>query len=111
MKAVLTSIFACSALPTAAFECNFATECYENEACTDSTFTLEADIEAQEIATEFGELIIVAVKSEENLMTLFATGPGAEYLMSLTPDAARLTTHVNDGPQSITYLGQCTGAF
>ena len=41
----------------------------------------------------------------------FATGAGAEYLLSLTPTAARLTAHNNSGPEVISYLGKCEGAF
>ena len=101
------------ALPGAAlaYPCSFTIECYEAEACTAAQFTLDVNIPAKALTTEYGDLVIVAVKEIAGLTTLFATGEGAEYLLSITPAAARLSTHANDGPQAITYLGTCEGAF
>ena len=94
-----------------AFLCTFQTECYEDEACGETTFAAEVDVKGEKLVTEFGDLIIVAVKKRPALMTLFATGDGAEYLLSITPKAARLSPHANEGPQVISYLGSCEGAF
>ncbi|MDQ2092768.1 hypothetical protein [Rhodalgimonas zhirmunskyi] len=95
----------------AAFTCRFTAECYEQEACGESTFTLTADLANERIATEFGDLIVVAVKREPGIKTLFATGEGAEYLMSVTPQGARLSSQLNKGPEVLTYFGACEGAF
>lgn len=94
-----------------AFPCDFTTECYEAEACTESTFALDVDVEAQAISTEFGEITIVAIREQDELISVFGSGTGAEYLLSITPEAARLSTHMNDGPEAIQYLGTCEGAF
>lgn len=94
-----------------AFPCSFTTECYESEPCAASDFAFEVDVEAKRMITDYGDITIVAVKETGRLTTLFATGAGAEYMLSLTPQAARLSTHSNEGPAAITYLGQCTGAF
>lgn len=106
-------IWALIAIPGtgAAFECSFDKECYEAEVCGKSAFTLAVDIKAKKITSDVGDLIIVAVKEARGLKTMFATGQGAEYLLSLTPKAARLSAQSNDGPQVITYLGICKGAF
>ncbi|MDF1668985.1 MAG: hypothetical protein P1U83_05160 [Roseovarius sp.] len=101
----------CLASPLWAFSCGFETECIEAEACAKTDFLLEVLIEDQIISTEFGDLTIVAVKEREALITLFATGDGAEYLMSVTPKAARLSSQMNAGPVSVSYLGLCEGAF
>ena len=94
-----------------AFECNFTTECYEAEACGETNFALTVDIEGKKLVTEFGDITLFAVKELPTLKTLFATGEGAEYLLSVTRKTARLTTHANEGPQVISYLGSCEGAF
>ncbi len=93
------------------YVCVFETECYENETCTGADFRVEVDIPAKAVSTEFGDLVIVAVKETGRLITMFATGEGAEHMLSLTPRAARLTSHANDGPQAISYFGRCEGAF
>ena len=99
------------ASPALAFECSFDTECMETEACADSAFLVDVLVDDKILSTEFGDLTIVAIKQDTAFMALFATGSGAEYMMSVTPDAARLTTHINEGPMSITYLGHCKEAF
>ncbi len=91
--------------------CTFTTECFEADACTEANFAAEVAVENERISTEFGDLTIVAVKRTPANLTLFATGDGAEYLLSVTPQAARLTTHANEGPMVISYLGTCEGAF
>lgn len=93
------------------YPCVFETECFEDESCISADFRVEVDIADQAIMTEFGDLVIVAVKETGRLTTMFATGEGSEYMLSLTPRGARMTSHANDGPQVISYLGRCEGAF
>lgn len=111
MKAALHILAICLAGPALAISCGFDTECYEAQDCGESDFSAEVLLEEQIIATAFGDLIIVAVKQAETLITLFATGTGAEYLMSIGPEASRLSVHMNEGPVAMTYMGQCEGAF
>ena len=105
---LLAPLMASAAL---AYPCTFHTECFESDACAESTFVAEVLLEDEAISTEFGDLTIVAAKQAEALTTIFATGNGAEYLLSVSPTAARLSTHMNDGPLSVTYHGICEGAF
>lgn len=111
MRYVIAVLAATFATQASAYTCQFTTECYENAACEVADFNIDVMIEDKEIVTEFGELTLVAVKETGRLTTIFATGDGAEYLLSLSAKAARFTSHANDGPQSITYLGTCAGAF
>ncbi|PIE12545.1 MAG: hypothetical protein CSA70_09535 [Rhodobacterales bacterium] len=97
--------------PALAFPCSFPTECYEAEACGDAGFAIDVNLAEKRVSTEFGDLTILTVTRTDSLITLFASGSGAAYLMSTTRDTARLSTHSNDGPQVITYLGHCNGAF
>lgn len=107
IRAVATAALA--ALPGMAqgFECRFETECYEAEPCTESAFNIEVDIEGEKIVTDYGDLTIIAVKKLPTVTTLFATGMGAEYMLSATLAQARLSTHNNAGPEVLTYLGRC----
>ncbi len=111
MKYVLAGAICLLPCFAQAFPCQFTTECYEAEACSATAFNIEVDIDAKVISTDFGDLTIVAIKEARNLTTGFATGAGAEYMISLTPTGARITTHNNSGPEAITYLGTCEGAF
>ena len=94
-----------------AFPCDFTTECQEAEACTESAFALDVDVEAQAMSTQSGEITIVAIREQDALISIFGSGAGAEYMLSVTPEAARLSTHMNDGPRAIQHLGTCEGAF
>lgn len=100
-----------AASPALAFLCSFQTECYEDNACAPSTFMLEVQLDENSISTEAGDWIIVARKTEPALITMFAAAKGTEYLISITPEAARLSGHLNAGPRAIQYLGTCEGAF
>ena len=93
------------------FDCTFTTECFESEACADSSFTTEVSVENSKITTEFGDLEITAIEQTPDTKVLFAKGDGAAYLLSVTPEAARLTTQISAGPIVVSYLGACEGAF
>ena len=89
------------------YSCNFDTECYEDEACAESGFNVEVRGDEQKIATDFGTFPILAIRDEGEGITVFVNSDGAVYLLSASDSAARFTAHLTDGPQSITYLGQC----
>ncbi|QGX98571.1 hypothetical protein EI983_09890 [Roseovarius faecimaris] len=100
-----------SAAPAQAFNCLFDTECYEAEGCAASNFDIDVSTEDKTLSAAFGDLTILAIKRSESLVTLFATGGGAEYMLSATPEAARLSVQMNQGPLVLSYLGICEGAF
>ena len=91
----------------ASYSCNFETECYEDEPCRDSRFTVDVYDMEQKIVTEFGEFPILAIRDEPGLLTVFVHAPGSVYLLSSSADTARFTTHITQGPQVISYLGHC----
>lgn len=111
MRFFLPLLLLAVAAPAAAYECTFAQECYEAEACGESTFALDVLVEDQILSAEFGEVKIVAIREKSDLVSIFGSGEGAEYMLSISKTAARLSAHLNDGPQAITYLGTCEGAF
>jgi len=98
-------------MPALAQECTFTSECYEAESCQDTSFSVSVDMNNEKLVTDFGDLTIVATKTDGGATTIFATGDGAEYLMSRNANAARLSTHMTEGPEVITYLGTCEGKF
>lgn len=110
-RAVFITAALMAASQAQSYACVFDTECFEEDSCIRTDLRVRVDIPAQAITTEFDELVIVAVKETGRLTTVFATGEGAEYLLSLSPRAARFTSHANDGPQVISYLGRCEDAF
>lgn len=95
----------------AAFTCSFNVECYEQEACSSADFSIGVNEADKEIATDFGDLRIVAIRELKDAVTVFANGSGGVYLLSVTEDGARFTAHVGDKPEAITYSGTCEGAF
>ncbi|WP_368183601.1 hypothetical protein [Aestuariibius sp. HNIBRBA575] len=102
-------VFATPAL--ADYSCAFDRECVDADACAATDFTVDVQKTASILGTVFGDLMIIASKGDDNLHTYIAAGDGADYLMSVTPNGAIFTTHIADGPMSITYLGTCQGAF
>lgn len=95
------------AAPAFATVCAFETECFETDACGDSAFSLTIADDHMTIDTEFGSLDVVNRIYEGDQQSIFATGPGATYLLTSTPDGARLTTHMMDGPMTVSYIGTC----
>lgn len=103
MTAGLIALTATPAL--AGTTCTFALECYEAEACAESTFTL--DVTETGFSSLFGDMEILNQDSDAYSATYYAMGPGARYLLSTAPDGgARFTVHTV-GPQVVSYLGQC----
>ncbi|GIT91777.1 hypothetical protein JANAI62_22340 [Jannaschia pagri] len=97
-------LLASIASPASAQICTFQTECLEDETCMDSTFSVDVSEEA--IATEFGDLDIVARVDGR----LVAEGQGMTILFTRAEDgAARASIHMA-GPAVITYFGTCEGA-
>lgn len=89
------------------YSCNFDQECYDSESCADSDFNVEVRGSDEKIATDFGTFPILALRDEPGVLTVFVTSEGAVYLLSASDTAARFTAHITDGPQSVTYLGNC----
>ena len=96
-----------SAVAASDYSCNFNTECYESEACAESDFTVEVRNGENKFVTDFGTFPILAKRETDEILTVFVHTDGAVYLLSSNARQSRLTVHITDGPQSLTYLGQC----
>lgn len=107
-KALTTTCIAVTfASQAAAFECTFTTECFETDSCSDTQFSMDVDVPLQTVTTDFGDLGVVAVQSKDGNFILFASGDGAEYMLTTNEGGARLSTHLTDGPMVVTYHGRC----
>jgi len=112
----LVAILAFSTMGTSAFaasQCTFTTECYEAEPCQDTTFGLTfragtGGPNEMELVTD-AETIGVAVGGNGQIAHLAGMTKTGFYVLTLASanGAARFTTHLADGPQTITYLGSC----
>lgn len=86
--------------------CSFTTECFEAEACQDSSLSLElVDGDPMTIVTEFGDFEVLGFHDDAWL----ARGAGMTLLLTrgLSGDA-RASFHL-EGPMVTTYLGSCGG--
>jgi hypothetical protein len=99
------------AAPAQAFSCLFDTECLETNGCHETEFLMDVLAGDTAASTNFGELDIVAINQGENLVTLYARRRGTHYMITVTPDGARMSAQVHDGPLVFSYLGQCEGVF
>ena len=107
--------FVFAAAAHAASECAFATECYETEPCTGTSFGLTfragtGGPDELELVTD-AETIGVAVGGNGKvayLAGMSASGGGFHVLTVMAGTGeARYTAHIGDGPQVVTYLGRC----
>ena len=89
------------------YSCDFNVECYESEACAESDFTVEIRQGEDKMVTDFGTFPILAKRESDTILTVFVHTDGAVYLLSNGVRGARLTVHITDGPQTLTYLGIC----
>ena len=103
--AALTLCFGVVPALATEYSCTFGTECYEDEACSDTAFKVA--VRDQDIVTDFGTFPVLALREQPGRLTAFVQSEGAVYLLSASDKTARFTAHISDGPQSITYLGQC----
>ncbi|WP_095589654.1 hypothetical protein [Actibacterium ureilyticum] len=106
MKPVLTVLAALAALPAAARDCTFATECFEAEACADTQFSVTISDDGTTLVTDFGDLAVVFADGP----VLVAQDANATYLLTDLPEGARLSTQMTGSPMVVTYLGQCEAA-
>ena len=103
MKPVLTVLAVLTALPAAAGDCTFTTECFEAEACAQTQFSVTISDDAATLVTDFGDLAVVFAEGP----VLVAQDANATYLLTTLPEGARLSTQMTGSPMVVTYLGQC----
>lgn len=120
MKITLYSVvFACISQAALAdvMTCRFNTECYEDEACIDTSYNVQFERKVPAATewtlwTDFGSFdATVTEASAKAGVTVIAQGAGMSQLFVIAPDGmARHASVLADGPQIISYLGEC-GVF
>lgn len=93
-------------------QCDFATECYETEACDGSalSFRLSAGESAGEVLMRSpGETVSGRVGGSDATSLIWkAETESAAHLLSWGADgSARYSVHLLLGPEVVTYHGQC----
>ena len=100
-------------------QCVFASECFETESCSDTTFTFdlngaagglaESDMVVQtQLTSEIGDAELLGVRSGKAL-SLAGGSFEAGHLLTIAEDgSARYTLHYADGPMTISYIGECS---
>ena len=94
--------------------CTFTTECFEDEACAETQFTVAIE------AGTLGPDDIVLVTEAETVHGAIAgagsvdrghfigIGQGAVHMLTVDGASdARYTTHIAEGPMSVSYIGAC----
>ncbi len=104
----LAFIFGLGTGPALALQCTFTTECFETDSCQDTEFSVSLDFPNHTFSTDFGDLDVVAISKTPSLLTVFANGEGANYMLTVAEADARFATHMTDGPMMVSYQGTCT---
>ena len=100
-----------------AMTCQFDLECYEGEACQETTFEFELKGLAGGLTPD-ALAAVVDMESDLGNEKLLGTVAGdvtllsggavqARHMLSMSGQAARYTLHFSDGPVVISYLGAC----
>ncbi|QDY69068.1 hypothetical protein [Qingshengfaniella alkalisoli] len=98
--------------PPIQLSCSFETECFEDEDCAESTFSLsltgEVGITDAQLLSD-SETITgsLAATPAGGLAFLGITGPAVHLLSKGEDFTARYTVHLTNGPMVISYLGRC----
>lgn len=101
-----------------ALVCNFTTECFDADTCTDAAFeptltgraggmSLQDMVAQVKFSSEAGDADLLGLRSDD-AMSLSGGTFEARHLLTINKDgAARYTVHYADGPMAISYLGIC----
>ncbi len=85
--------------------CTFTTECFENEACTESTFSMA--IEGNTLVTDAETISVTSGGSDTKGVFVGYTESAFHVLTREKGGAARYSTHIFDGVLMVNYLGTC----
>ncbi|WP_107844274.1 hypothetical protein [Litoreibacter ponti] len=102
-------VAACLATPAYAVNCTFTTECFESEACAETSYeiAIEQDGEATKLVS-VAETIPVSRGGSDSARVYVGVTDSAFHLLSRNADGnARYTTHMYQGPMVVSYLGTC----
>ncbi|MCY4179342.1 MAG: hypothetical protein OXC60_16605 [Litoreibacter sp.] len=95
------------ASPALAETCTFTLECYEGEACADTSYEIEIDLDNAQLITPSGN-IAVNIGGSPTLNVFAGFTQSAFHTMTRAKEGeARYSVHLFDGPQMVNYMGSC----
>ena len=106
-RAIFAAVLALCAGPALALECTFTTECMEAEACGETEFSASFATDDEALVTDFGDLSIESIVEDEDQITVFATGEGANYMLTVVENDGRMAVHMTEDSMMINYTGMC----
>ncbi|WP_143104110.1 hypothetical protein [Poseidonocella sedimentorum] len=96
-----------------AFSCRFETECFESEACAETSFELSLSTEITgdaELVTDAETVGGIASRAPETTLFFNGNNENGSHLLTISHGAARYSVQYYAGPMVITYLGACEEA-
>jgi len=98
-------------LAAASHQCNFTTECFEDEACSDTAFSVTIQqTDGKTTLVSDAETIAVSIGGSDSVKVYVGVTDSAFHLLTRTSEgASRYSTHLFEGPLMINYLGTCEG--
>ena len=94
-----------AAMPAMADTCAFSVECFEEDACAETSFTME--VTDAEFITD-AETIGMKKSGSETTRVFFGETVSAVHMLTVGPQGdARYSVHLFDEPMMINYAGSC----
>ena len=101
-----------------AMMCEFKSECYETESCSETQYSIDLEGETSgletdamiasiQLSSDIGTEDLVGVVQDETTSLSGGTFAARHFLTIAPNGAARYTVHYADGPLMISYLGEC----
>lgn len=106
MRAIICSVcLMVWSAPLAAQTCTFTSECFEAEACGDTSFSMS--VENGAMVTDAETIPVSQGGSAETRVFVGVTASAFHVLTAGSDGTARYSTHIFDGPLMVNYLGAC----
>ncbi len=97
---------ALSAAPALAETCDFTQECFEAEACSETSFSMEID--GDQLIMDAETIMVSTSGFETARISVGSSSSAVHVLTRQTGGEARYSTHIFDGPLMVSYLGSCS---
>ncbi|MEL6640035.1 MAG: hypothetical protein AAFP98_01780 [Pseudomonadota bacterium] len=95
----------CIGTSVGAETCTFTTECFEDEGCADTQFSMAID--GNTIVTDAETIVVTTGGSDTKNVFVGYTETAFHVLTREKGGAARYSTHIFDGMLMVNYLGTC----
>ncbi|MEM6406992.1 MAG: hypothetical protein AAF700_01100 [Pseudomonadota bacterium] len=107
MNKFLLLSLALATTPALAETCTFTSECYEGEACAETSYEIEIDFDNAQMITP-SETIAVNIGGSPTLNVFAGFTQSAFHTLTRAKEGeARYAVHLFEGPQMVNYIGTC----